>query len=86
MSIYVLYKYDIFFSKADIRISLPHLDSAPAHYIMVSSFPCNKLIYIVYFIYSYSDAGSFSFRNGVLLAIKIGSESLQYVRRIEIYG
>ena len=71
MSIYVLYKYDIFFQ---------------LHCMMVSSFPCNKLIYIVYFICSYSDAGSFSFRNGVLLAIKIGSESLQYVRRIEIYG
>ena len=71
MSIYVLYKYDIFFQ---------------VHCMMVSYFPCNKLIYIVYFICSYSDAGSFSFRNGILLAIKMGSESLQYVRRIEIYG
>ena len=34
--IYVLYKYDIFFQ---------------VHCMMVSSFPCNKLIYIVYFFH-----------------------------------
>ena len=45
--IYVLYKYDIFFQ---VRC------------IVVSSFPCNKLIYIVYFICNCSDPGRFAFK------------------------